>query len=366
MMDHISGKETATRLKSLCTLAVLLLLSSCVKDKPDPVAPPPAAAGRQVFIADEGSLGNGNASLTVYNIDQGIAYNNVYAQKNGQSLGDVLQSIVAGDGNLFLAVNNSDKITVISQKDFSLTGTIAVRKPRYMLRVSEDKMYVSCLFYPEINIVNPKTMQVTGKIATDYANTEGMTLLNGKVYACNWDTACSYLYEIDPATDAITHRITLAGRAPQQVIVDRNDKLWVLSGNVYKKKTASLTQIDPASRAILKSFVFPDQADVMKPVFNPAKDTIYYLGVNYSGGTAYNGLYRMNINAASLPSQQFIAAQPLQYYWGLGIDPVTGYIYLADPKGFLQKGAVAIYKQDGNVVNRFDTDLGPGYFLFEQ
>lgn len=351
---------------AMVIVAALLLLSSCVKDKPDTLKPPTTEEGRQVFIAAEGSLGNGNAALTVYNIDKGEAYSNMYFQKNGQALGDVLQSMLLQDDKLYLAVNNSDKIAVVQQQDFSLIGNITVRKPRYMLRISEDKMYVSCLFYPEINIVNPKTMQVTGKIATDYANTEGMTLLNGKVYACNWDTACSYLYEIDPLSDVITHRIPLAGRAPQQVIVDRDQKLWVLAGNVYKKKTASLTQIDPVSRTTIKSFVFPDQADVMKPVFNPAGDTIYYLGVNYSGGTAYNGLYRMSINAASLPAQQFVAAQPLQYYWGLGIDPLTGFIYLADPKGFLQKGAVTIYRQDGSIVNQFDTDLGPGYFIFNE
>ncbi len=364
MSKKIKNGNTGN-LRGIFTAAALLLLSSCVKDKPDPVAPPPAEEGRLVYVAAEGSLGNGNAALTVYNIDKGVAYNNVYFQKNGQALGDVLQSMLQLGDFLYLAVNNSDKIAVVGRNDFSLTGNIAVRKPRYMLQVSEDKMYVSCLFYPEINIVNPKTMQVTGKIVTDYVNTEGMTLLHGKVYACNWDTACGYLYEIDPSADSITHRIPLAGRAPQQVLVDRDQKLWVLAGNVYKKKTASLTQIDPASRSILKSFVFPDQADVMKPVFNPAKDTLYYLGVNYSGGTTYNGLYRMNINAANLPAQQFVPAQPLQYYWGLGIDPLTGFIYLSDPKGFLQKGSVTIYRQDGSAVNKFDTDLGPGYFLFQ-
>lgn len=350
----------------ISALALLGLLTGCVKDKPDTTSPPPTGEGRQVYIADEGAMGNGNASLSVYNIDQGTVSNNVYAQANqGQALGDVLQSITLIDGKLYLAVNNSDKIAVLNQKDFTLTGNIAVPKPRYILPVSEDKMYVSSLFYAEINIVNPKTLQVTGKIATDYKNTEGMTLLNGKVYACNWDTACGYLYEIDPATDAITHRIPLAGRAPQQVVTDRDQKLWVLAGNVYKQKVASLTQIDPATRSILKSFVFPEGADVMKPVFNPSKDTLYYLGVNYSGGTAYNGLYRMPVQATALPAQQFIAALPLQYYWGLGIDPVTGYVYLGDPKGFLQKGSVTIYRQDGSQVNRFDTDLGPGYFLFK-
>jgi DNA-binding beta-propeller fold protein YncE len=263
----------------LPVLALISLMTGCVKDKPDdPATPPPVITGRKMYIANEGSLGNGNATLSVFNIDKDSIYNDVYALKNGQPLGDIFQSMTIAGDRLFLAVNNSDKVAVISKQDFSLIGNIAVRKPRYMLLVNEEKMYVSSLYYPEINIVNPKTLQVTGKINIDYPNAEGMAFLNGKVYACNWDTACNYLYEINPQTDAITARIPLAGRAPQQVVADKEQKLWVLSGNVYKQKKASLTRIDPADHTILKSYVFPDGADIMKPVWNPGKDTLYFLG----------------------------------------------------------------------------------------
>ncbi len=68
-------------------------------------------------------------------------------------------------------------------------------------------MYVSCLYYPEINIVNPKTMQVTGKIDIDYPNSEGMTLLNGKVCMPVTGTLPATIFtEIDPTSDAITNR----------------------------------------------------------------------------------------------------------------------------------------------------------------
>jgi DNA-binding beta-propeller fold protein YncE len=348
-------------------LLVPAVLLSCVKDKPaDPATPPPASGGERLYIANEGSLGNGNASLSLYRLDEGQAYNDVYRQKNGQPLGDILQSMLVDGNLLYLAVNNSDKIVVVDKNDFSLKGTIPVRKPRYMLKVSEEKMYVSCLYYPEINIVNPKTMQVTGKINIDYPNSEGMTFLNGKVYACNWDTACHHIYEIDPANDAITRRLPIAGAAGQQVLTDKNQKLWVLAGNVYKQKTASLTQIDPISGSMVKSFVFPAGADVMKPCWNPSKDTLYYLGVNYNGGTAYNGVYRMDINASALPENLLIPAQALQYFWSLGVDPATNRIYVGDPKGFIQQGNVSVYQTNGSLIQSFTVGLGPGYFCFDR
>jgi len=339
--------------------------SACVKDKPDPgTQPANPGSGRRVLIINEGSLGNGNGSLSVYNIDKDSMFNNVFFQKNNQQVGDVLQSAAFVGDDVYLAVNNSDKILVIDKKDYTLKGSIAVNKPRYMVLASE-KLYVTSLFYPEINIIDPRTNKLTGKITTDFPNTEGITTLDGKVYACNWDTACKYIYEIDPVTDVITHRIDIAGRAPQQILIDRDKKLWVLAGNVYKAKKATLTQIDPVSRTIIKQFEFPDEADVMKPVWNPGKDTLYYLGVNYDGGTDYNGVYRISITATSLPSATFIQAQRFQYFWALGLDSVTNTIYLGDPKGFIQKGAVSLYNTDGIKRATLETGIGPGFFLFE-
>lgn len=346
-------------------LAAVCCLTACVKDKPAPSGPVnPPSVGRSVLIANEGSLSNGNASLSVYNIDKDSLYNDVYFTKNNTALGDVFQSIFADGELLYLAINNSDRITVVNKNDYSFVKNIAVDKPRYMAKASDNKLYVTSIFHNKINIVDINTGAVSGSITTDYPNTEGVINYSGKIYACNWDTACNYIYEIDPATDAITHRIPLAGYAPQQIEIDKNGMLWVLSGNVVRGKIATLTQIDPTSRSITKSFSFPAGADVMKPVWNPAKDTLYYLGVNYSGGTEYNGVYRIGISAESLPVAPLIAASTFQYFWGLGLDSVTNTIYLGDPKGFIQKGNVSLYNTSGIKLKSFETGVGPGFFHF--
>ncbi len=362
------GNNSQEIMRKYLLLPGLLLLASCVKDKPADPAPPPVATGaRRLLIANEGSLGNGNASLSFFEPDAGTVFNNVYSGANGgQALGDILQSMLLDGDRLFLAVNNSDKIAVVNKNDFKLQANISLPKPRYMLKVSEDKMYVSCLYAPKINIVNLQTLQVTGSIAIDYANSEGMTLLNGKVYACNWDTACRHIYEIDPAADTIMRRIPIAGAAGQQVLSDKNGMLWVLAGNVYKQKEASLTCINPVSGATVKSFIFPAGADVMKPCWNPGRDTLYFLGVNYNGGTAYNGVYRMSIAANSLPTGLFVQARALQYFWALLVDAATNRIYVGDPKGFIQQGSISVYQTDGSLMQSFTTGLGPGFLLFDR
>jgi len=347
-------------------LLLLLLLSACVKDKPEqPNHPDISADGRKVWIANEGSLGNGNASLSLLFPDKDSIFNNIFSQRNNQSLGDVFESMALVGNRLFLAINNSDKIKVIDKESFQLLGSIEVHKPRYMLLLDSMKMYVSSLFYPEINVVNPQSMQVTAQIPTDFPNTEGLLSFQNSVYACNWDTACAYIYEINPQTNQITHRLPIAGRAPQQVLADKLGHLWVIAGNVNKQKPSTLTCIDPQSRSIIKSFHFPAQAEVIKPTWNKTRDTLYFLGVNYNGGTNYNGVFRMAISDTIVPTEPFIPAEPLQYFWALGIDTATGNIYVGDPKGFIQSGEVLIYNPSGHLLKHYTVGLGPGFFLFE-
>lgn len=325
----------------------------------------PDSIGRSVLIINEGAYGNGNASLSLYNIDKDSIYNDVFFRKNNMHLGDVLQSMLVAGDYIFLAVNNSDKITVVRKEDFSFVKDISVHKPRYMLRVSDDKLYVTALYFPEINIIDLNSLEVTGKITVDKPNTEGMAMAAGSAFVCNWDTGCNYIYKIDPVTDSIMQRIPIAGFAPQQIASDKNNNLWIVAGNVEYQRAATITEVDPVSGAVIKSFSLPPGADIMKPVFNTNRDTLYYLGVKYDGTTGYNGVFRMGIADMEVPLQPFIAAQPLQYFYGIGIDTLSNRIYIADPKGFVQASTISIYDPEGTRLRSFQTEVGANGFYFE-
>ncbi len=352
-------------LKYLLVLTFSLCLIACVKDKPHPPNYPPIAQGRKALIANEGAFGNGNATLSVYDFDSGWVNKDVFYQVNNQRLGDVLQSICVVDNYIFLLVNNSDRITVIKKSDYSFVKNIAVQKPRYMLKVAANKAYITSLYRNKINILNLETLEITDSIMTDYPNTEGMILQNGSVYVANWNVNCNYIYQINPLKDSIAARIPIAGFAPQQMVVDKQQHLWVLAGNKQKQKQSSLTQINTSNNSILQLFIFPTEADIMKPVMNPTKDTLYFLGVDYNGGSSFNGVFRMATQQAQMPTQPFIPAQALQYFWGLGIDSTSGNIFVGDPKGFIQQGTVYIYQPNGTKIHSFETGVGPGFFLFE-
>lgn len=340
-----------------------LLLAGCVKDKPGNINTNPSdRAG--VYIACEGQYTAGNATLYLYNPAKDSTYGDLYQAANNRQLGDVLQSITAIDSRLFLAVNNSNKVVVVNAADTREIASINVPYPRYIVATSNHEAYVSSLYRNKVYIINTNTYTLTDSVTLPHTNTEGMLLQGGNLYVCAWDTTCNQLYKIDAATHQLKDSIALPGYAPHKVLADRDGLLWVLSGNREKRRNAWLTRIDPSTGAVLKSLQFPDAAEPIKPILNTTKDTIYFIEANYYGGTTNNGVYRMAITAASLPVEPFVAAVQYQYYWALGIDPATGHIYVGDPKGFNQKGSVAVYNTNGTKVDSFTTGVGPGSFLF--
>lgn len=349
-------------------LSLLLSLSlfSCKKDKPDggtTILPNDTTA--KVLIVCEGSLGNGNATLSVYAPQTDSVFNDVYQNANGLALGDVFQSVFKQDNQYFFCVNNSDKITVVDQNSWRQKASISVPKPRYTLRVSDQKAYVGSLFSNRIYIINTKSFLVEKTIELPFQNAEGMLLKDGMVYVCCWDTACNKLYKIDASSDKLVDSISLAGSAAQSVLLDKENKIWVMGGNAYKNKSTHLNRIDLNSKKVIQSFIFDKKIEAIKPCFNPARDTLYFLEVNYSGGIVNNGVYRMPIGFSSLPTAAFVSCQANQYFWALGVDPNSGNIYVGDPKGFVQKGSVSIFNQQAQLQHSFNVGLGVGGFYFD-
>ena len=339
---------------------------SCKKDKPNAANTSiPKDSSSRVLIVCEGSLGNGNASLSVYQPSTDSLFNEVYKNANAQALGDVFQSVSKINNQYFLCINNSDKIVVLDAANWKQKAVINIPKPRYMLDIGNNKAYVGSLFNNKIYVVNTQTFSVEKEIIMPYQNTEGMILKDGVAYACCWDTACNKLYEINTNTHKFQDSILLAGNAPQSILIDKENQLWVMGGNVYKNKIAHLNRIDLTTKKSSQSFLFSKNVEAIKPVFNSNADSLYFLEVNYNGGTQNNGVFRMFIKDKNLPTTAFINCQANQYFWALGINPNNGQIFIGDPKGFVQKSTVHIYNQQAQSQRQFNVGLGVGSFYFD-
>lgn len=309
-------------------------------------------AGKQLIIGCEGNFGWGNASLSLYNTETKSVTNNLYTSQNNLPLGDVLQSSVLFNGDLYVVVNNSNKIEVLDTSNFMSKGSIVgLTSPRYFLGISATKAYVSDLYANAISIVNPTTFQVTGSIpVADW--TEQMVLFNQEVFITQ--KGSNQVLVIDVNTNTISDSITVS-REPNSLVLDGFNNLWVLCSGGINEAFPQLNKINTTNHSVESAMVFSSLSESPSSLQIDTSGTeLYYLN---------NGLYQQSISATSIVGSPFIASGNSIYY-GFGINPFNNEIYLADAIDYVQSGKVYRYDNSANLVDSFSVGIIPQDFTF--
>ena len=180
--------------------------------------------------------------------------------------------------------------------------------------------------------------------------TQELVLAYGKAFVTNESKA--YVV-IDTATDAITDSVPVS-RGGNSIVEDANGKLWVACTGGSGTPPA-LYRIDPQTAQVEASFTFSNSAtNPWRLRINGSNDTLYFLR---------GGVYRMAITDAAAPVSAFIPTDGRNLY-GLGIDPNTGTLYLADAVDYVQRGVIYRYRPDGTLLGTFHAGIIPGAFAF--
>jgi hypothetical protein len=329
-------------------------ISSCKKDLPPPVpgTAQPIAAGDGVFISNEGNFMGGNSKVSFYRFSDGSAMEDIFSPTNARPLGDVCQSMSIINGHAYVVVNNSAKIEVCQPSNMRSVATITgFVSPRYILPVSATKAYVSELFSNTVSIVNLGNNTRTGSFSFP-GQSEAMVMTNNEVYITCLDR--DKVYTVDPLTDAVTDSITIA-KGGNSIQLDNNGKLWVLCyGDYFTSVPGGLYRINPANHTVEQSWPFTTSESPTHICANSAGDTLYYL--NY-------GVYRFPSSATVAPAAPHIA-QTTQSFYGLGIRPVTGEIFVTDAVNFSQRGHVMRYSASGVLTDDELVGIIPGGVWF--
>src|SRR5690554_1742235 len=168
-------------LKSL--FAAMLFIGGCGTTQTDKNV----KTGANIFVLNEGNIGQANASITSYHTETGEVNQNIYETANGAPIGDALHSATLINGKLYLVVNNSHKIEVVDPETFAHVGTIALAgqpSPRYIVQAGEDKAYVTNLYTASVSVLDLKNFKETGSIAVGQ-NPEGIAVVGTKAFVAN-------------------------------------------------------------------------------------------------------------------------------------------------------------------------------------
>ncbi len=338
----------------------ILLVSSCVKDKPqEPISSSVSInADVKVLVINEGNFGwnagNGNSSISAYDPTSGAVIEDYYKQQNpSKNLGDVCQSFTKYNNYYYIVVNNSHKIEVVDAYDFKNKATITgLNSPRNMLPVTYNKAYVSDLYQNGISIINLNTNSISGTIPC-MKGTEQMALIYNKAFVSN--ATSDYCYVINTTNDILTDSINI-GKGASSIVIDKNSYIWILAGgSSSNNQTGKLHKINPVTLQIEQTFNFNSSDFSSHLCINKTYDTLYYLN---------SDVFQLPIINTQLPSNPIIA-HGTKVFYGLGINPKDYHIYVSDAIDYVQKSTIEIYTVNGSLINKFNAGHISNGFMFE-
>ncbi len=345
------------------SILVLVFLSSCNPDDEPTAIVPTGEYAKGVFIVNEGNFGASNGTISYYNSTTKTAVQDLFGIANDNALlGDVVQSFYVDGLKGYVVVNNSNKLVSVDYDTFKLSDTLTtdLANPRYFT-THNGKGFLSNwgnfdanfrLDQSYVAVIDLSTLEVTKKINTDNG-TENLLVVKENLFASSNFT--NSIAVINPTAETLSKNIEVYF-APSEMVEDKNNKLWVLCTGTFGGNDGRLYKIDPVS-LIKEDSIMLGINPAGRLAKNKAGDALYIIQ-----GTK---VYEIAITDTALPNTPLIENTSVTQFYGLGVDPETGEIYVADGAGFQGSGTVYRYDSDGTLKGDFPAGMGPNGFVFK-
>ncbi len=335
---------------------ILIISVSCIKEiEPvitDPVVSRVSANG--FFIVNEGNFGWGNGSLTYFSYDSLKVYSNIFKAVNSRPLGDVPFSMMVHNDNIYIVVNNSEKIEVIDRRSLESKKTIAgFISPRQIAVTGEKKAYVTSIYSDSIRILDLSENRISGYINIE--NTSEAIVVHGqKAFIANW-IGGRKVFVVDTGSDQVIDSVEV-GIEPESMALDKNGMIWVLcNGGWTRDNFAELICLNPQTHALTRRYTFPSKTDSpLNLISDSDGDTLLFID---------GGIKCMDINSTELPSSVFID-QADNLFYRMAVNPVNGNIVATDALDYQQQGNFMIFSRKGIFISEYQAGLIPGNICF--
>ena len=335
---------------------------------------------KKVFMLNEGGMGSNNSTLDFLRVSDGNYITGAFKKMNpaiGAGLGDVGNDIVVIGDEVWMTINNSGIVEVVSAQDETEIAAIQVATPRniacdgtYAYVTSWAGAYAnygadySITDYKnpkgQVYRINLKTKKVEGSVEVGY-QPEGIACYNGKLYVANSGGLSSQLppdYSYDntvsvietksfKVTGTITVQVNLKG-----VFSDGKGNIYVTTLGNYWDVHSGVYMIDSSNKARhISDYV---------SVAAISGDTLYCIGTedefDWSGAPKTWKAFTVKGGSKSSFTLNFSEATPYS------LCALSGDAFLIGDAGdYFNPGTVSLYK-NGSKAWTVTAGVCPGHF----
>lgn len=325
----------------------------------------------RMYILNEGSMSQNNASISFYNPGEGepkfVA--DIFLDQNGGRLGDTGQSMIKYGKNIYVAVYGSNYMVKLNtacvkegevsfSKDPELQGGV-----RY---IAAEDGYIYASFYGGIVAkINASTLDVEKKLKTPGANLEGVAIENDYLYVAN-----SYERTTDPETgknkynyfkdvfvidlNTFTLKETLVVEQNPNMLIEEDDKVFLISWN-YSRESYVLQMIDPDANNKVAELGYATSMAAGNDMLYLVDSRTDYSVRPY---VTTNTFSSYDIKSRRLNTTSFLKDAPAELatssIYMMTVSEYTGDIYIGVTNYSASNGTMYRFKQDGSFVGKFD------------
>jgi YVTN family beta-propeller protein len=360
----MNSKITKSLSLRLLTLSLAVLTVACRKnDGPEPYIPEPVTQG--MFILNEGNWNANNSTLDYYVFQSGTLNKDVYGKANADAkLGDVGQDVKIYGSRLYIIVNGSNTIEVANLNTFkSIKSIKTIVNPRG-IAFYQNKALISS-YDDKVYVVDTTSLEVEKSIAVG-RDPEQLVVVGNKLYVANSggsDYPANYdntVSVVDLTTFTEIKKIPVAINL-NKIVADKSGDVYVTSRGDYGATAPNLYVIDTKTDAVKKNLQIPATDLAIHD------NTAYIYKANYRAATNnYDiGYLTLNVETETVISDNFIEGTTISLPYGIGVDPVSGDVYIADAKDFQNPGEIFCFDKTGKKKASFMSGgFIPGHFAF--
>ncbi len=346
-------------------LLALAVFTSCTKDDPEIIE---SEAVKSAYIINYGNFGSGGASITKYDSENDLIFNNYFeTQNDGFELLSNIQYAGLYNDSIYLVGNSNDQLIVLDTLFKQTRNGISedLANPRYFVG-NGDCLYISCLgetpnwtTMPDsyIAVFDTKSGKVINTIDVP-GGPEGLAIANQKLYV-----ALNYVQKI-AVIDLTDHSLNYieTPAVSSYFIKDKDENLYVSFVRSLSSETG-LGYINTTSDKLDNTYLFDGISTSYGSILSANADfsKIYVLASAYDEDFNLSGsVQSFDVATGIFSSLITDIAGPT----GVVTNPFDNNIYVLCAESVTEGGLLKIYAEDGVFKKEYNTGISPTMAVF--